>query len=77
MPFFNRSSDNSDGKYVDITIQFIGAKGLPKMDVVGTADPYFVATLDDKIRYEYGLELSQKRTTLTNSLYRQLQGRLS
>jgi len=36
---------------VDITIQFIGADGLPKMDVVGSADPYFVATIDDKIKF--------------------------
>ncbi|KAF8951954.1 hypothetical protein BDZ97DRAFT_1882085 [Flammula alnicola] len=37
--------------YVDISIQFIGASGLPKMDVVGTTDPYFVAKLDDKISF--------------------------
>lgn len=36
-------------KYVDLTIQFIGASGLPKMDVVGSADPYFVANLDEKV----------------------------
>ncbi|KDQ59895.1 hypothetical protein JAAARDRAFT_46478 [Jaapia argillacea MUCL 33604] len=35
--------------YVDLTIQFIGASGLPRMDVGGLADPYFVAKLDDKI----------------------------
>jgi len=29
--------------YFDLSIQFIGASGLPKMDVVGTADPYFCA----------------------------------
>lgn len=39
-------------KTVDITIRFIGARGLPKMDVVGTADPYFIAKLDDRIAYE-------------------------
>jgi hypothetical protein len=38
-------------KYVDITIHFIGASGLPKMDVVGTADPYFVAKLDNKLSF--------------------------
>ncbi|KAH9483458.1 hypothetical protein JR316_0002926 [Psilocybe cubensis] len=37
--------------YVDLQIQFIGASGLPKMDVVGTADPYFIANLDDKITF--------------------------
>ena len=38
-------------KYVDLSIQFIGASGLPKMDVVGSGDPYFVAELDGKIKY--------------------------
>ncbi|ETW85092.1 hypothetical protein HETIRDRAFT_246490, partial [Heterobasidion irregulare TC 32-1] len=37
--------------YVDLSIQFIGASGLPKMDVVGSGDPYFVAELDGKIKY--------------------------
>ena len=37
--------------YVDLTIHFIGASGIPKMDVVGTADPYFVAKLDDGIKF--------------------------
>ncbi|TFK25270.1 hypothetical protein FA15DRAFT_363960 [Coprinopsis marcescibilis] len=36
---------------LDLKIQFIGASDLPKMDVVGTADPYFVAKLDDKITF--------------------------
>ncbi|KAI0309812.1 hypothetical protein OF83DRAFT_945849 [Amylostereum chailletii] len=38
-------------QYVDLTIKFIGARDLPKMDVVGSADPYFVARLDDKIQF--------------------------
>ncbi|KAI9069421.1 hypothetical protein FKP32DRAFT_1586810 [Trametes sanguinea] len=37
--------------FVDLTFQFIGASGLPKMDVVGTADPYFVAKLDDQLTF--------------------------
>ncbi|KAF9528271.1 C2-domain-containing protein [Crepidotus variabilis] len=37
--------------YVDLIIQFIGASGLPKMDVVGSADPYFVAKIDDAISF--------------------------
>ncbi|KAL0577670.1 hypothetical protein V5O48_004318 [Marasmius crinis-equi] len=37
--------------YVDVTIQFIGASGLPKMDVVGSADPYFVAKLENRISF--------------------------
>ncbi|KAF8162624.1 hypothetical protein B0H34DRAFT_692165 [Crassisporium funariophilum] len=32
-------------------MQFIGASGLPRMDVVGTADPYFVAKLDDQVTF--------------------------
>ena len=35
--------------YNDLTIHFIGASGLPKMDVLRSADPYFVADLDGKI----------------------------
>ena len=35
--------------YNDLTVQFIGASGLPKMDVVGSADPYFIADLDEQI----------------------------
>lgn len=35
--------------YNDLMIQFIGARGLPKMDVVGSADPYFIADLDGQI----------------------------
>ena len=44
-------SQGVETKYVDVTIHFIGAEGIPKMDVVGTADPYFVAKLDDKLSY--------------------------
>ncbi|KAI8974188.1 hypothetical protein BD414DRAFT_183714 [Trametes punicea] len=40
-----------DRHFVDLTFQFIGASGLPKMDVVGTADPYFVAKLDDQLSF--------------------------
>jgi hypothetical protein len=36
----------NDHHFVDVTFKFIGASGLPKMDVVGSADPYFVAKLD-------------------------------
>ena len=40
-----------DDKLVDVQIQFIGAANLPKMDVVGSADPYFVAKIDEKITF--------------------------
>jgi len=40
-----------DGKLVDLDIQFIGASGLPKLDVVGSADPYFVAKIDDAVSF--------------------------
>ena len=35
--------------YADLVIQFIGASGIPRMDVVGSADPYFIADLDGHI----------------------------
>jgi len=34
-------------------MQFIGASQLPKMDIVGTADPYFVANIDKRISFVY------------------------
>ncbi|CCM00144.1 uncharacterized protein FIBRA_02171 [Fibroporia radiculosa] len=37
--------------FFDVNIHFVGASGLPKMDVVGSADPYFVAKLDDKLTF--------------------------
>ena len=40
-------------KYVDLTIHFIGATGLPKTDVAGSSDPYFIARLDGQIEYTY------------------------
>ncbi|KAJ3907028.1 hypothetical protein F5879DRAFT_1065500 [Lentinula edodes] len=45
---------------VDLVIKFIGASGIPKLDVVGTADPYFVAKIDD--------EVSMVSTVKTNTL---------
>ncbi|KAE9404834.1 hypothetical protein BT96DRAFT_916518 [Gymnopus androsaceus JB14] len=45
---------------VDLTIKFIGASKLPKMDITGTADPYFVAKIDDRI--------SMVSTVKTNTL---------
>ena len=35
----------------------MGASGLPKMDVVGSADPYFVAKLDDEISFVFVVSL--------------------
>lgn len=40
-------------KLADVSIQFIGASGLPKMDIVGLADPYFVAKIDNCITFVY------------------------
>ncbi|KAG6808254.1 hypothetical protein H0H92_004726 [Tricholoma furcatifolium] len=37
--------------FLDIEIQFIGASGIPKMDVVGSADPYFAANIDGRINF--------------------------
>ncbi|KAG8886993.1 hypothetical protein FRB99_004326, partial [Tulasnella sp. 403] len=37
---------------VDLTIQFVGAKDLPRTDAVGGgSDPYFKASLDGVIDY--------------------------
>lgn len=37
---------------VDLTVKFVGAKGLPRTDATGPgSDPYFKATLDDMIGY--------------------------
>lgn len=50
-----------DTRYVDVTIRFIGASGLPKVDVVGSADPYFRASIDGKLQYTSNV----KENTLT------------
>ncbi|KAF9075397.1 hypothetical protein BDP27DRAFT_1380640 [Rhodocollybia butyracea] len=34
---------------VDVTVKFTSASGIPKMDVVGSADPYFVAKINDNV----------------------------
>ncbi|KAJ3760629.1 hypothetical protein EV360DRAFT_39334 [Lentinula raphanica] len=44
-----KEEDKLNGPCVDVTIQFIDASGLPKLDVVGASDPYFVAKLDDRV----------------------------
>lgn len=44
-------NDETKNHFIDVTIKFIGASGLPKMDVVGSADPYFVAKLDDRLSF--------------------------
>ena len=46
-------SQGIETKYLDISIHFIGAKGLPKMDVMGTADPYFHAKLENELSFVY------------------------
>ncbi|KAF7777747.1 hypothetical protein Agabi119p4_3819 [Agaricus bisporus var. burnettii] len=46
-----RMDMDSGVAFVDLEIQFIGASGLPKMDVVGTADPYFIAKIDNRISF--------------------------
>lgn len=46
-------AESHDTIYKDIFIHFIGANGIPKMDVVGTADPYFVAKLDDGLSFVF------------------------
>ncbi|KIJ33221.1 hypothetical protein M422DRAFT_52548 [Sphaerobolus stellatus SS14] len=43
---------------VDLIVQFIGAEGLPKMDVIGSADPYFIATIDDKVKMTSSVQVN-------------------
>ncbi|KIM31665.1 hypothetical protein M408DRAFT_327138 [Serendipita vermifera MAFF 305830] len=43
--------DHGPDMFVDLSIRFIGASGLPKMDVVGSADPFFMANIDDEIKF--------------------------
>ncbi|KAF7298347.1 C2 domain-containing protein [Mycena kentingensis (nom. inval.)] len=40
-----------DIPYVDLNIRFIGARNIPKVDVIGSADPYFVAKIDGRISF--------------------------
>lgn len=44
-------SHGVETKYIDVTFHFIGASGIPKMDVVGTADPYLIATIDNNLKF--------------------------
>ncbi|KAI9092608.1 hypothetical protein DFS34DRAFT_632465 [Phlyctochytrium arcticum] len=39
------------GPRYDVTFRFLGATDLPKMDLIGTADPYFRANVDESISY--------------------------
>lgn len=51
-PVAKTTSFNS-AEAVDITIQFIEAKNLPRTDPIGGgSDPYFKATLDGRISYK-------------------------
>ncbi|CAF1234891.1 unnamed protein product [Rotaria sordida] len=42
--------DDSQSNY-DVIIQFHSAENIPKMDVSGHADPYFIAKIDDRISF--------------------------
>ena len=55
----------NDGKFLDIQVHFIGASGLPRMDIVGTADPYFVARIDGEITYTFVLSVTDLRSCST------------
>lgn len=43
-------------------MQFIGASQLPRMEVLGTTDPFFHASLDHKLSYMYVFPLFRART---------------
>ncbi|KZT11191.1 uncharacterized protein LAESUDRAFT_720386 [Laetiporus sulphureus 93-53] len=55
--------------FVDLTVHFVSASGLPKMDVVGSADPYFVARLDNKISYISAV-ITSTRSPVWNEVWR-------
>jgi hypothetical protein len=42
---------SSGGLFVIATHPYAPFTGLPKMDVVGSSDPFFVAKLDDDIKF--------------------------
>ena len=44
-------SHGIEPKFIDVEMQFIGASGIPKMDVVGLADPYLIAVLDNNVKF--------------------------
>ncbi|EEB93355.1 hypothetical protein MPER_07997, partial [Moniliophthora perniciosa FA553] len=52
-----------------LDVPFIGASGIPKMDVVGSADPYFVAKLDNRISYVSTVKINTL-TPVWNELWR-------
>lgn len=56
-------------RFVDLEIQFIGASGIPKMDVVGSADPYFIAKIDDKISFVSTVQINTL-TPVWNEVWR-------
>ncbi|KAF9254265.1 hypothetical protein L218DRAFT_1050582, partial [Marasmius fiardii PR-910] len=58
-----------DVPYVDLTIQFIRASGLPKMNVVGEANPYFVAKLEDRISFTSSFKVNTT-TPVWNEFWR-------
>ncbi|KAJ7632372.1 hypothetical protein FB45DRAFT_501263 [Roridomyces roridus] len=48
----------ADIPYVDLSIQFIGASHIPRLDLAGAADPYFVASLDGRISYVSSIQVN-------------------
>ncbi|KAF8553781.1 hypothetical protein OG21DRAFT_1198612 [Imleria badia] len=55
-------------KYVDVTIQFIGASHLPRMEVIGTTDPFFHASLDHRLSYRSSVQ-SNTLTPVWNEVW--------
>lgn len=46
------ASDDVPAYAFDLAFRFIGANGLPAMDIGALSDPFFVANLDGKIEYK-------------------------
>lgn len=51
-PGAQTESDDVPAYAVDLAFRFLGARGLPAMDIGALSDPFFVANLDGKIEYK-------------------------
>ena len=52
-PTANAAVDEPAPAYsYDVAVRFIGASGLPALDIGGLSDPYIVANLDSRIEFK-------------------------
>ncbi|KZV95888.1 C2-domain-containing protein [Exidia glandulosa HHB12029] len=55
-PGAQTESDDVPAYAVDLAFRFLGARGLPAMDIGALSDPFFVANLDGKIEYKSSVQ---------------------